>query len=343
MNINILDNDQLALMDQLISDANTVLVVCHKSPDGDAIGSSLGWAEFMRLRGKDVTVIVPDQYPDFLKWLPNTDKIVRYDKHTDKCEMLFKIADLVFCLDFNTPSRVDEMQHALVNSPAKKVLIDHHLKPDVPADLVVSQPEASSTCELVFRIVWQMGAFADLGKPFAVPVYCGMMTDTGGFTFNSNRPEIFLIISELLTKHIDKDRIYRNVFHNYSENRLRLTGYVLYEKLVYMPDYHAAYYSLTRDELKRFNYIKGDTEGLVNMPQQIKGLKLSISLREDTEKNVVWVSLRSVDDFPCNQMADEFFNGGGHLNASGGKIEGTIEEAIEITKKAISAYENKLK
>ena len=343
MNINILDNDQLALMDQLISDANTVLVVCHKSPDGDAIGSSLGWAEFMRLRGKDVTVIVPDQYPDFLKWLPNTDKIVRYDKHTDKCDMLFKIADLVFCLDFNTPSRVDEMQHALVNSPAKKVLIDHHLKPDVPADLVVSHPEASSTCELVFRIVWQMGAFADLGKPFAVPVYCGMMTDTGGFTFNSNRPEIFLIISELLTKHIDKDRIYRNVFHNYSENRLRLTGYVLYEKLVYMPDYHAAYYSLTRDELKRFNYIKGDTEGLVNMPQQIKGLKLSISLREDTEKNVVWVSLRSVDDFPCNQMADEFFNGGGHLNASGGKIEGTIEEAIEITKKAISAYENKLK
>jgi phosphoesterase RecJ-like protein len=343
MNINILDNDQLALMDQLISDANTVLVVCHKSPDGDAIGSLLGWAEFMRLRGKDVTMIVPDQYPDFLKWLPNTDKIVRYDKHTDKCDMLFKIADLVFCLDFNTPSRVDEMQHALVNSPAKKVLIDHHLKPDVPADLVVSQPEASSTCELVFRIVWQMGAFADLGKPFAVPVYCGMMTDTGGFTFNSNRPEIFQIISELLTKHIDKDRIYRNVFHNYSENRLRLTGYVLYEKLVYMPEYHAAYYSLTRDELKRFNYIKGDTEGLVNMPQQIKDLKLSISLREDTEKNVVWVSLRSVDDFPCNQMADEFFNGGGHLNASGGKIEGTIEEAIEITKKAISAYENKLK
>lgn len=343
MNINILDDNQLALMDQLISDANTVLVVCHKSPDGDAIGSTLGWAEYMRLRGKDVTVIVPDQYPDFLKWLPNTDKIVRYDKHTEKCDMLFKIADLVFCLDFNTPSRVDEMQQALVNSSAKKVLIDHHLKPDVPADLVVSQPEASSTCELVFRIVWQMGAFADLGKAFAVPVYCGMMTDTGGFTFNSNRPEIFQIISELLTKHIDKDRIYRNVFHNYSENRLRLTGYVLYEKLVYMPEYHAAYYSLTRDELKRFNYIKGDTEGLVNMPQQIKGLKLSISLREDTEKNVVWVSLRSVDDFPCNQMAEEFFNGGGHLNASGGKVEGTIEEAIEITKKAISAYENKLK
>jgi phosphoesterase RecJ-like protein len=195
----------------------------------------------------------------------------------------------------------------------------------------------------VFRIVYQMGAFPKLDKAFAAPVYCGMMTDTGGFTYNSSNPELYFIIGELLTKHIDKDRIYRNVFHNYSENRIRLMGYVLYEKLVYMPEYHAAYYSLTRNELKRFNYIKGDTEGLVNMPQQIKGLKLSISLREDTEKPVVWVSLRSVDDFPCNLMAEEFFNGGGHLNASGGKIEGTIEEAIEITKKAISAYENKLK
>ena len=331
-------------MDQLISDSQTVLVVCHKSPDGDAVGSSLGWAEYLRLRGKDVTVIVPDQYPDFLKWMPNTDKIIRYDKRTEQCNMLFKIADLVFCLDFNTPSRVGEMELALVGSPAKKVLIDHHLKPDVNADLIVSQPEASSTSELVFRIVWQMGAFPELSKQFAAPVYCGMMTDTGGFTFNSTRPEIFFIIGELLTKHIDKDRIYRNVYHNYSENRIRMMGYVMYEKLVYMPEYHAAFYSLTRDELKRFNYIKGDTEGLVNIPQQIKGLKLSISLREDTDKpNLVWVSLRSVDDFPCNLMAEEFFQGGGHLNASGGKVEGTIEEAIEITKKAIIAYQNKLK
>ena len=344
MNIEILSQDQLALMDQLISDAQTVLVVCHKSPDGDAIGSSLAWAEFLRFRGKDVTVLVPDQFPDFLKWLPHTEKIVRYDKHRDKGDMLLKIADLVFCLDFNTPSRVEDMEQALVSSPAKKVLIDHHLKPDVDAALVVSHPDASSTSELVFRIVYQMGAFDQLDKAFAVPVYCGMMTDTGGFTYNSSRPEIYFIIGELLTKHIDKDRIYRNVFHNYSENRIRLMGYVMYEKLVYMPECHAAYYSLTRDEQKRFNYVKGDSEGLVNIPQQIKGLKLSISLREDTDKpNLVWVSLRSVDDFPCNLMAEAFFNGGGHLNASGGRVEGTIEEAIEITKKAISAYQNKLK
>ena len=148
--------DQLAQMDQLISNAQTVLVVCHKSPDGDAVGSSLGMADYLRLRGKEATVIVPDQYPDFLQWLPNSEKIIRYDKHRDKCDMLFKIADLIVCLDFNAPSRVDEMESALVNSTARKILIDHHLKPTVKADLIISHPEASSTCELVFRIVWQI-------------------------------------------------------------------------------------------------------------------------------------------------------------------------------------------
>ena len=340
----IMTDDQMAQLSHLISEANTILITCHKSPDGDAIGSCLGWAEYLRLRGKDAVVIVPDQYPDFLLWLPNTEKIVRYDKHKEKCDMLFKIADLVFCLDYNTPSRVEDMEQALISSPAPRILIDHHLNPDVPAVLTISRPEASSTSELIFRIVWQLDDFKQMTKQFAAPIYCGMMTDTGGFTFNSSNPEIFFIISELLTTHIDKDRIYRNVYHNYSEDRIRLMGYVMYEKLVYLPEYHAAFYTLTKEEQQRFHFVKGDAEGLVNIPQQIKGLKLSISLREDTEKkNLIWVSLRSVDDFPCNKMAEEFFNGGGHLNASGGRINGTMEEAVETVKRAIVAYENKLK
>ena len=276
--------------------------------------------------------------------MPNTEKIVRYDKRREKCDMLFKIADLVFCLDYNTPSRVDEMEQALVSSPAPKVLIDHHLGPDVPAVLSISHPDLCSTCELIFRIVWQLDGFKQLTKQFAVPIYCGMMTDTGGFLYNSTRSEIYFIIGELLTKRIDKDKIYRNVYHNYSEDRIRLMGYVMYEKLVYLPEFHAAYYTLTREEQKRFHFIKGDAEGLVNIPQQIKGLKLSISLREDTDKsNLVWVSLRSVDDFPCNKMAEEFFNGGGHLNASGGRVNGTMEEAVATVNRAISAYETLLK
>ena len=339
-----MNEDQLVQMNQLISNANNILITCHKSPDGDAIGATLAWAEYLTSIGKEPTMIVPDQFPDFLTWLPNSQKIVRYDKHREKCDMLFKIADLIFCLDYNTPSRVDEMEQSLVNSPANRVLIDHHLKPEVPAVLTISQPEACSTCELIFRIVWQMGAFEQQTKHFAVPVYCGMMTDTGGFLYNSTRCEIYFIVSQLLTKHIDKDRIYRNVYHNYSEDRIRLMGYVLYEKLVYIPEYNAAFYTLTKDELRRFHFIKGDAEGLVNIPQQIKGLKLSISLREDTDKpNIIWVSLRSVDDFPCNLMAEQFFNGGGHLNASGGRINGTMQEAIETVRKAIEAFGDRLK
>ena len=344
MNIDILTSNQVAQLSHLISDAKNIIITCHKSPDGDAIGSTLGWAEYLRSIGKEPTIIVPDQYPDFLSWIPNTEKIVRYDKHPEKCDMLFKIADLIFCLDYNTISRVDEMEKALVSSTAPKVLIDHHLDPDVPAVLTISHPDLSSTCELVFRIVWQLDGFNRLSKQFAIPIYCGMMTDTGGFLYNSTRSEIYFIIGELLTKHIDKDKIYRNVYHNYSESRIRLMGFVMYEKLVYLPESHAAYYSLTRQEQKRFHFIKGDAEGLVNIPQQIKGLKLSISLREDTDKpNIVWVSLRSVDDFPCNKMAEEFFNGGGHLNASGGRINGTMEEAIAIVNQAIKAYDTLLR
>lgn len=344
MNINILTDNQLAQLGQLISDAQNIIITCHQSADGDAIGSSLGWAEYLRTVGKEPTVIVPDLFPDYLLWMPNTEKILRYDKHKEQADLLFSIADLVFCLDYNVPSRVDEMQDALLNTKAQRVLIDHHLGPDVPAVLTISHPDMSSTSELIFRIVWQLGGFEAQTKHFAAPIYCGMMTDTGGFTFNSNDPAIFYIISQLLTKGINKDRIYRNVYHNFSENRLRLTGYVMLKCLVVDSQRHASYYVLRRADMRRFHFVKGDAEGLVNMPLQIKGLKLSISLREDSEKdNLVWVSLRSVDQFPCNKMAAEFFNGGGHLNASGGRLYCSIDEAVKVTQQAILHYESLLK
>jgi len=340
----ILTEGQQQLLTKLITESETIVCVCHQNPDGDALGSCLAWAEVLHtVYGKEPQVIVPDQYPDYLQWLPNSEKIIRYDKHCQGCDWTLANADLIFCLDFNTASRTADMENALRNSPAKKVLIDHHPDPDVQADVAISRPQASSTCELVFRVAWQLGCADSLGKHFAVPVYCGMMTDTGGFTYNSNDPDIFFIISQLLTKHINKDKIYRNVYHNFSENRMRLTGYVMYRRLTVDAEHHAAYFILTRDDLKSFHFVKGDAEGLVNMPLQIKGLRLSISLREDTEKdNLVWVSLRSVDSFPCNEMAAQFFNGGGHLNASGGRLYTTVEEAVNTVKKAIEAFKDKL-
>lgn len=328
----------------LVHNADTIVITCHQNPDGDALGACLGWAETLRFLGKEPQIFVPDQYPDYLQWMPNSEKIIRYDKHKDGCNWTLEHADLIFCLDYNSVTRTGEMQDAISASKAKRVLIDHHLDPEVDTVVTVSQPEASSTCELIFRLVWQMGLFDALGKHFAVPIYTGMMTDTGGFTYNSCHPEVFFIISQLLTKGINKDKIYRNVYNNFSENRLRLMGYVMYEKLVVDPQRHASYFTLTRSDLRRFHFIKGDAEGLVNMPLQIKGHKLSISLREDTERdNLVWVSLRSVDQFPCNEVAARFFNGGGHLNAAGGRINGTIDEAVRVAQQAILAYSDALK
>jgi phosphoesterase RecJ-like protein len=187
-----------------------------------------------------------------------------------------------------------------------------------------------------------LGNFSDISKEGAECIYTGMMTDTGAFTYNSNDREIYLIIGELLSKGIDKDEIYRNVYNNNSESRLRLQGYVLCDKMQIFPEFRAALITLSREEQKRFHYVKGDTEGLVNIPLSIKDVCFSVFLREDTEKDMIKISLRSVGTFPCNQVATEFFNGGGHLNASGGEYYGTLEEAVELYKQALVKYEDLL-
>jgi phosphoesterase RecJ-like protein len=336
----LLAEGDLERLRQLIEESQSIVLTCHQNADGDALGSTLAMAWLLKSMGKEAQVFVPDQYPDFLMWLPGTQEVVRYDKHKEGCDfVLARRTDLLFCMDYNTLSRTADLQEALEQCPAKRILIDHHLAPDIRAEVCVSMPQASSTCELVFRLVWQLGLFPQTDRHFATCVYCGMMTDTGAFTYNSASPEIYFIIGQLLTKGIDKDRIYRNVFHNYSEQRLRLTGFVLLQKLVVMKDLHTAYYTLSKEDQQRFHFKKGDAEGLVNMPLQIKGVKLSISLREDTEKeNTIWVSLRSVDSFPCNKMAEQYFNGGGHLNASGGRLYCTLAEATELTRKAIAEF-----
>lgn len=339
MDIDLLTDNEAELFRGLIDQSKNIVMFCHISPDGDAIGSLLGMAEYLRTQGKVPMAVVPDAYPDFLQWMPGTERLVRYDRHKTFVDEALGNADLVFCLDFNTLSRTGDAEQAIRDSAAHKVLIDHHLDPDIETELSVSHPEACSTCELVFRLIWQLGGFTTMTHKCAVPLYCGMMTDTGGFTYNSTRPEIFFIISQLLTKKVNKDKIYRNVYNNYSEWRLRLMGYILYEKLVEIPSRNASYFVLTRADMRRFHYIKGDAEGLVNIPLQIKGQKLSVYLREDTEKdNTVWVSLRSVDDFPCNVMAQRYFNGGGHLNASGGHLNCSIEEAEKLALKAIMEF-----
>ena len=322
--------------------ADKLVIVSHVSPDGDAIGSSLGLYHFLLSQDKTVHVIVPNAFPDFLKWMPGAKDIIQYNRYKEFADKLINEADVLCVLDLNALSRLDDMQDVVRNSPARKLLVDHHLYPEDFARITISHPHISSTSELVFRLICQLGNFSDISKEGAECIYTGMMTDTGAFTYNSNDREIYLIIGELLSKGIDKDEIYRNVYNNNSESRLRLQGYVLCDKMQIFPEFRAALITLSREEQKRFHYMKGDTEGLVNIPLSIKDVCFSVFLREDTEKDMIKVSLRSVGTFPCNQVATEYFNGGGHLNASGGEFYGTMEEAIDLFKQALVKYEGLL-
>lgn len=317
--------------------AEKIVIVSHVSPDGDAIGSSLGLWHFLNTQDKMANVIVPNAFPDFLKWMPGSKDILLYDRYKEFANKLISEADIICCLDFNALNRIDAMADAVKNSSARKILIDHHLYPEDFCRITISHPQISSTSELIFRLICRMGNFSDITKECAECIYTGMMTDTGGFTYNSNNREIYFIISELLSKGIDKDAIYRKVFNTYSESRLRLMGHVLSEMKVYH-DYCAALITLTAKEQKSFNYIRGDSEGFVNIPLSIKNVVFSCFLREDTEKPMIKISLRSVGTFPCNQLAAEFFNGGGHLNASGGEFYGTMEEAKAVLEKALEKY-----
>jgi len=303
------------------------VIVTHITPDGDAIGSSLGLYHYLTYIGKDsVNVVVPNDFPSFLKWMPGTNDIVIYEQHKEYAERLLREADVIFCLDFNELRRVGKLAPFLEAADARKVLIDHH--PDA-ADfcrLILSCPEMSSASEMIFRLLCAIKSFSDINKDAAECIYVGMMTDTGAFTFGSNNPELYYIITELVKKGIDKDLIYRNVYQVYAESRLRLMGYTFHEKLKLYPAQKTALITLTLKELNRFNFKTGDTEGFVNLPLSIEGIQFSALIREDTD--FIKLSFRSVGDFSCNRFSSAYFQGGGHINASGGEFYGSISDAV---------------
>lgn len=335
---NIFKTDDITRLEAIIAEGKFFVLTCHAGPDGDALGSTLGMAHYLQTLGKEAVVIVPDAYPDFLAWMPGSQEIVRFDKHRDKAELMIAMADIIFAMDYNALSRVDDMGPLIEKSKATRVLIDHHLSPDKFCALSFSYPQLTSTCEVVFRLVVAMEGYDQLTKAACECIYAGMMTDTGCFSYGPCTQEVYLIISMLMQKEINKDRIYNKIFNNYSEGRLRLMGYVLYEKMRVFPEHHAALITLSREEMARFDFNKGDTEGLVNIPLQMKGIYFSAFLREDTEKDLIRVSLRSQGTFPCNKFAARYFTGGGHLNASGGQHYGTLQEAITLFEQALEEF-----
>lgn len=322
-------------------DAQNIVITTHLSPDGDALGASLALYHFLKRQGKAPRVMVPNSFPYFLRWMEGANEIDVYEYNPTAGQRILATADLIYCLDYNIFKRVGPMGSYLESSDATKVLIDHHLFPGEGFDVVISHPEISSTSELVFRLLNQAGEYEGLTQSEAECIYCGMMTDTGGFTYNSSDPEIYQIISLLLRKGVDKDDIYSKVFHNYSETRFRLLGFTLSERMVTYPERHSALLHLSKEDQSHFLFNKGDTEGFVNYPLSIKGIIFSTFIREDDE--LIKLSFRSQKSFPCNEFAAEFFNGGGHLNASGGEFYGPFDEAVRRYNEGLKTYEEKLK
>ena len=327
----IIKEDSIVQSRRFIDNANKILLTGHISPDGDSLGATLGLYHLLKQLGKDVTVMVPNRYPSFFNWMPGIDKVFIMEENKTEAVKIIKESDVIFCIDYNTLDRVNGMKPLIEQSKAKKVMIDHHLDPNINCDVVISHPEISSASELVFRFMCRMGFYQEVSLESAECIYTGMMTDTGGFTYNSNNPEIYVIIKALLEKGVDKDAIYNKVFHTYSEDRLRLLGYCL-NKMEIIPECNAAIIVLTQEELHRFNYKVGDTEGIVNMPLQIENVNKSVLVRED--KTQIKLSFRSQGDVAVNIIAEQF-GGGGHKNAAGGESTESMEATLAKLRKLL--------
>lgn len=321
----VINEEQTKKLKQLIADAKNIVITCHMSPDGDAVGSSLGLMHVLRTMGKYTSVVTPDMVPVSLNFLPGVKSIVVYTRQELLAKQLVKEADLIICLDFNALYRIDRLAPVIGQAKATKVMIDHHLDPENFTDLCISYPHMSSTCELLYNAIVLTGMKRFLNYNSATCIYTGMMTDTGNFTYNSNNSDLYIIIAELLKYGIDKDYIYNTAMNTFSADRLRLMGYAMSEKMEVFPEVGGAIIELSREELHRFNYQKGDTESLVNKPLSIPGIYWSIFLREDAD--YIKVSARSIGDFAVNGYCEQYFSGGGHKNAAGGEFIGTIEDA----------------
>jgi phosphoesterase RecJ-like protein len=319
-----------------IGAANRIALLTHTNPDGDAIGSCLALALVLKKRGIDAQVVIPDGLPDFLRWLPGIEFSTTFAYKKEKATEIISEADLIFCLDFNDPSRLNGVEEELNKSVAKKILIDHHENPVSFADIAISETWRGSVGEMIYLFLREIFEEDILDKDIATCLYVAIMTDTGNFNYASSYPEIFHIVGDLMNYNLEKDKIYSNVYDAFSEDRMRLQGYSLQEKMIVLPKYHTAYISLTDEELTRFNHRKGDTEGFVNIPFSVKGIRFTALFVE--KKDRIKVSFRSRGGFPVNRVAADHYHGGGHINAAGGDSFLTMEETLKYFESLLPEY-----
>jgi phosphoesterase RecJ-like protein len=324
----------------LIDSSGEIVITTHHRPDGDAMGSSLGLYNFLVKSGRQASVVTPSDYPDFLHWLYGHDEVISFESNPALAREKMESADLVFCLDFNSFSRVEKLEPYLESSKAKKILIDHHLYPDSKFDIQFSYTTAGSTSEIVYDLVCAMGRHDLIDKHIAECLYCGIMTDTNSFRYSSMKAGTHRIIADLMECGAENYKIHERVYDNSTESRMRLLGYSLYEKLTVLPEYNTAYIILTEDELKKFNFKSGDTEGIVNYALGLSGIVLGVFFLE--RDGGVKISFRSKGNFSVQEMSSSHFEGGGHRNASGGYSNGPVSKVIEKFLGVLPLYKAKL-
>lgn len=331
-----ISESSISYLIKLLEEKSDVLITTHYNPDGDAIGSSLALYHFLSSRGIKSKVLIPNELPSFLQWMPGVKDAYIYVVDPEKCDALIASADLIFCMDYNGLGRVKLFTDQLRAASATRILIDHHVQPENEFDLTFSEISVSSTSELLYQIIDEAGLKNEITKEMAECFFVGIMTDTGSFSFACNRPETFEIAANLIRTGMDVERVHRMVYDTYSESRMRLLGHCLSSNMKVLPEFATAYIWLTKEDLEKYDYQQGDTEGVVNYALSIQNVAVAALFTERGDR--VRVSLRSKGEFSVNEFARAHFNGGGHRNAAGGDIFLNMVETLKLFESLLPEY-----
>lgn len=326
---------ELASFKELLSSPKKVVITTHHKPDADALGSSLGMANYLKKKNHEVTVVTPSDYPSFLHWMKGNDEVMNFEEvgHQKLIKQKFEEADIVICTDFSCLSRINELGEMVRESKAVKVNIDHHQDPEDFADYRYWSTEAAATCELVYDLIVKLGDKDLIDKDIAECLYSGIMTDTGGFKHPNTTKNVHLVTAELIGLGADNSKISRLIYDTNSVNRLKFIGFALSRRLVILQDLKTAYFWISKKDLKKYDSQTGDTEGLVNYALSLDGIKIAALFTE--RKDGIKISFRSTEEVAINKFAATYFNGGGHKNASGGKSHLSLKETLDKFEKLI--------
>ncbi|MCC1485167.1 DHH family phosphoesterase [Winogradskyella immobilis] len=325
----------------LLSSPKNIVIIPHKNPDGDAIGSTLGLYHYLKHYKHNALVIAPNDYPDFLKWMPGESSILKFESQRSESEKHLKNADLIFTLDFNALHRIGDMETSVEESEALKIMIDHHQQPDDYAKYVYSDVNMSSTCEMVYNFIEMLNDTKVIDASIATCLYVGIMTDTGSFRFPATTSRTHQVIGHLIDKGANNSEIHNSIYDTNSYGRLQLLGRAL-QNLKVIPELQTAYISLSQEELDTFNFKKGDTEGFVNYALSLKGIILAAIFIESKQDQIIKISLRSKGEFSVNEFSRNHFNGGGHTNAAGGRSDSSLSETIDEFISILPKYKSEL-